>query len=488
MKKLSQLLTLVKPLEIMGDTNIEISSIEFDSRKVKPGSLFVATRGTVSDGHQFISKAIENGAVAVLCQTPPQEAAKSHLTTVLVLNSTVALGQIASNFYGNPSQKLKVIAITGTNGKTTNVTLLYNLFKRLGYKVGMLSTVQNYVDDEIVHATHTTPDAIQINELMAKMVEKGCEYCFMEASSHAIDQNRMAGLSLVGAAFCNITHDHLDYHLTFDNYIKAKKKLFDDLPASAFALTNIDDKRGNVMLQNTIATKHSFALKYPAEFKSKILSNTLQGLELGIDNQQVWFKLIGEFNAYNLLGVYAIAVLLGKNKQEVLTALSATIGAKGRFEQVISKTGIIGIVDYAHTPDALQNVLDTIDNLRTRNENVITIVGCGGNRDTTKRPIMANIACQNSDKVILTADNPRNEDPEVILRQMEAGVSGKDFKKYSKIMDRREAIAKAVELAKTGDIILLAGKGHEDYQEIAGVKYHFDDKEELEKAFELMSK
>ncbi len=490
MKKLSDILNLVKTVQIIGIKDLEINSIVFDSRKVVPGSLFVATKGTVVDGHNFIEKAIASGAVAVVCEeAPPRGGGEPETPTfVVVKDSTIALGQIASNFYDNPSQKLKVVAVTGTNGKTTNVTLLYNLFRKLGFKVGMLSTVQNYIDSEIVHATHTTPDAVQINELMAKMVEKGCDYCFMEASSHAIDQNRMAGLSLAGAIFTNITHDHLDYHITFDNYIKAKKKLFDDLPSSAFALVNIDDKRGNVMLQNTDATKHSFALKQPSEFKAKILSNTLQGLELSIDNQQVWFQLIGEFNAYNLLGVYATAVLLGQDKQEVLTALSATSGAKGRFEQVISKKGIIGIVDYAHTPDALQNVLDTITNLRTRNEQVITIVGCGGNRDATKRPIMADIACQNSDKVILTSDNPRNENPEEILNQMEKGIRGQDFKKAKRIADRREAIKSAVEMSKKGDIILLAGKGHEDYQEIAGVKHHFDDREELESAYKAWGK
>lgn len=469
--------------------DIEISSIAFDSRKVSQGSLFVAMKGTISDGHDFIEKAIENGAVAIIYENEAAFGWPNSLAfRARVLHGAVALGIAAANFYGNPSQQLKVVAVTGTNGKTTNVTLLYHLFRKLGYKVGMLSTVQNYVDEEIVHATHTTPDAVQINQLMAKMVEKGCTYCFMEASSHAIEQNRMAGLSLVGAVFCNITHDHLDYHITFDNYIKAKKKLFDDLSSSSFALINIDDKRGNVMLQNTNATKHGFALKQPAEFKAKMLSNTLQGLELSIDNQQVWFKLIGEFNAYNLLGVYATAVLLGQDKQLVLTALSATTGAKGRFEQVLSKSGIIGIVDYAHTPDALKNVLETIANLRSRNESVLTIVGCGGNRDAAKRPIMADIACKYSDKVLLTSDNPRNEDPEEILTQMEAGVKGQDFKKYTKITDRKEAIIKAVAGSKSGDIILLAGKGHEDYQEVAGVKHHFDDKEELEKAFEIFDK
>lgn len=489
MKTLKNLLENIKTIKIDGSLDVNITSIEFDSRKVKQGSLFVATRGTMVDGHTFIDKAIENGAVAIIAEEENSSNIGEKLKSYIVVkDSTIALGYVASNFFDNPSHKLKVVAITGTNGKTTNVTLLYNLFKKMGHKVGMLSTVQNYIDSEIVPATHTTPDAVQMNTLMAKMVEVGCSYCFMEASSHAIEQNRMAGISLVGAAFTNITHDHLDYHKTFDNYIKAKKKLFDDLPSSAFALSNIDDKRGLVMLQNTNATKHTFALKQMAEFKAKILSNSLQGLEIQIDNHQVWFQLIGEFNAYNLLGVYAIALLLGKESQVVLTALSATSGAKGRFEQVISKTGIIGIVDYAHTPDALENVLKTIDDLRTRNEKVITLVGCGGNRDTTKRPIMAQIATKYSDKVIFTSDNPRNENPVDILDQMEAGVPGQDYKKTLRIEDRKEAIAKAVSLAQKGDIILLAGKGHENYQEIAGVKHHFDDREELEKAFTLSNK
>ena len=493
MKKLADILSRVKTEQIIGSKDIAITSIEFDSRKVKPGSLFVATRGTVVDGHGFIEKAIAQGAVGIVCeelfQFPvPIAIGTDQLSVVLVKNSSIALGYLAANFYDNPSQKMKVVAITGTNGKTTNVTLLYNLFRKLGYKVGMLSTVQNYIDREIVPATHTTPDAVQLNELMDKMVQAGCKYCFMEASSHAIHQERIAGLSLTGAAFTNITHDHLDYHVTFDEYIKAKKKLFDELPSSAFALSNIDDKRGAIMLQNTTATKHTFALKQMAEFRAKLISNSLAGLELELENKHIWFQLIGEFNAYNLLGVYATAILLGEDKEAVMTALSATSGAKGRFEQVISKSGIIGIVDYAHTPDALQNVLETIASLRTRNEKVITIVGCGGNRDATKRPIMADIACKFSDKVILTSDNPRNEDPEEILNQMEAGIKGSDFKKYMRIVDRHEAIKKAVTMAKGKDIILLAGKGHEDYQEIKGVKHHFDDREELEKEYKIASK
>lgn len=483
MKKLSDILASVKIEQKINSEDIEIKDIQFDSRKVTQGCVFVATRGTQVDGHDFIDKAIENGAKVIVCE----EVLKDYNAIVIIVKKTaIALGQMAANFYDNPSQKLKVVAVTGTNGKTTNVTLLYNLFKKLGYKVGVLSTVQNYVDDKIIAATHTTPDAVQMNHLMAQMVDAGCQYCFMEASSHAIHQERMAGLSLAGAVFTNITHDHLDYHITFDNYISAKKKLFDDLPQSAFALSNLDDKRGAVMLQNTKATKHFFSLKNITEFKARLLSNGLQGLEMDIENQSVWFRLIGEFNAYNLLGVYATAVLLGQNKQKVLTALSATSGAKGRFEQVISKSGIIGIVDYAHTPDALENVLKTIESLRTRNETVFAIVGCGGNRDNAKRPIMANMACKYADKAILTSDNPRNEDPEDILNQMETGIEGQYFKKFVRITDRHKAIQHAVNQAKPNDIILLAGKGHENYQEIKGLKHHFDDREELEKCFGIL--
>lgn len=483
MKKLSEILASVKIEQKINSEDIEIKDIQFDSRKVTQGSVFVATRGTQLDGHDFIDKSIENGAKVIVCE----EVLKDYNAIVIIVkNTAIALGQMAANFYDNPSQKLKVVAVTGTNGKTTNVTLLYNLFKKLGYKVGVLSTVQNYVDDKIIAATHTTPDAVQMNHLMAQMVDAGCAYCFMEASSHAIHQERMAGLSLAGAVFTNITHDHLDYHITFDNYISAKKKLFDDLPQSAFALANMDDKRGAIMLQNTKATKHFFSLKNIAEFKARLLSNGLQGLEMDIENQSVWFRLIGEFNAYNLLGVYATAVLLGQNKQKVLTALSATSGAKGRFEQVISKSGIIGIVDYAHTPDALENVLKTIESLRTRNETVFAIVGCGGNRDNAKRPIMANMACKYADKAILTSDNPRNEDPEDILNQMETGIEGQYFKKFVRITDRHKAIQHAVNQAKPNDIILLAGKGHENYQEIKGLKHHFDDREELEKCFGIL--
>jgi UDP-N-acetylmuramoyl-L-alanyl-D-glutamate--2,6-diaminopimelate ligase len=487
LKKLISLLKFTKTKKIVGSVDVQVDSIEFDSRKVKANALFVATKGTVVDGHTFIDKAIAQGAVAIVCEKLPQVLDQS-ITYVEVPDSTIALGHLASSFFDFPSHKLKVVAVTGTNGKTTNVTLLYNLFEKLGYKVGMLSTVKNLINGKEYPATHTTPDAVQINRLMSQMVEEGCEYCFMEASSHAIHQNRMAGISLTGAVFTNITHDHLDYHITFENYIKAKKKLFDELPSSAFALSNLDDKRGEVMLQNCAGSKHYFAIKQNAEFKGKVLSCGLQGLEMQIDGVNVWFSLIGEFNAYNLLGVYGTAILLGIDKDKVLTTLSSISGAKGRFEQVVSKTGIIGIVDYAHTPDALENVLKTIENLRTRNETVYVIVGCGGNRDAAKRPIMAEIACRYGNKVVLTSDNPRFEKPEDILAQMQKGVPPLDYKKVVTIVDRREAISYVVQNAQRGDIILLAGKGHEDYQEIEGVKYHFDDVEELKKAFESNSK
>jgi UDP-N-acetylmuramoyl-L-alanyl-D-glutamate--2,6-diaminopimelate ligase len=475
MNLLKDILYKTPLVSIAGTTDLTIHSLQFDSRKVTAHSLFVAVSGTQVDGHQFIALAIEKGAVAIVCENLPTTLLP-HITYVQVKSSTKALGIMASNFYGNPSAKLKLVAITGTNGKTTNVTLLFKLFRQLGYHVGLLSTVQNQIDETVLAATHTTPDPLQLNELLAKMVEYGCSHCFMEASSHAIQQERIAGLVLSGVVFTNITHDHLDYHLTFDNYIAAKKKLFDELPSSAFALTNIDDKRGKVMVQNTRARVYTFALEKPADFKGRLMDNTLQGLEMELDDKRVWFRLIGKFNAYNLLGAYATAVLLEEDKDEVLAKLSALEGAKGRFEQVVSKDKITAIVDYAHTPDALENVLKTIQDLRSGKEQIITVVGCGGNRDATKRPIMAQIAVKYSDKAILTSDNPRNEEPLDILHQMEAGVKLADQKKMVVISDRKEAIKTACMLAKPGDIILVAGKGHEDYQEIKGIKHPFDDK------------
>ena len=482
MKLLSDILYKTRMEEIVGSTNIAISSVTFDSRRVKKDSLFVATRGTSVDGHSYIEKAIECGAAAIVCEILP-ELLIEHITYVKVLNSSEALGYIACNFFNNPSEKLKLVGITGTNGKTTTVTLLFNLFRGLGYHVGLLSTVENKINNTIIPSTHTTPDALSLNELLAKMVDAGCQYAFMEVSSHAIVQHRITGINFAGAAFSNITHDHLDYHKTFDEYIKAKKTFFDHLNEDAFALTNADDRNGMVMLQNTKAKKQTYALKSIADYKCRIIENHLNGLLLSIDGQEVWVKLIGSFNAYNVLVVYAISQLLHKDKVQVLTTLSNLNSVEGRFQYVKSKTGIVAIVDYAHTPDALKNVLETIKNIRTGNEQVITIVGCGGDRDAAKRPIMAQIACEYSNKTILTSDNPRSENPEDILNQMQVGVSPVDVKKTLRITDRREAIKTAVALASTGDIILIAGKGHEKYQEILGVKHPFDDFEIIKELF-----
>lgn len=483
---LSQLLQGTSVRSVSGDINRDISKLCLDSRQVQPGSLFAAVRGTQTDGHQYIAKAVELGAAAVLCEDLPENQAAG-VTYVQVADSAKVLGFLASSFYGNPSRKLKLVAVTGTNGKTTTVTLLYQLFRKLGYRTGMLSTVRNYIDDKPVEATHTTPDAINLNALLADMVAAGCTHAFMEASSHAIVQERMAGLQLTGAIFTNITHDHLDFHQTFDNYIKAKKKLFDELPASAFALVNLDDKRGLVMLQNTAAQKSSFSLVNPAPFKGRLIANSLHGLQMELEDKEVWFKLIGEFNAYNILGVYATAVLLGEASEEVLVQLSDVLPAPGRFDQIRSDSGIIGIVDYAHTPDALENVLETIQELK-ENGRVITVVGCGGNRDAAKRPVMAEIACKFSDWALLTSDNPRFEVPEAILADMEKGVKITDRSRVQVIVDRKDAIARAVGLAQPGDIILIAGKGHETYQEVKGVKHSFDDKKILTEAFAHMEK
>lgn len=475
MAALKDILYKVKLDTVAGDMNAEVAMVRFDSRAVSDGDLFVAVKGTKVDGHHFITQAIKQGAIGIVCEQLPNEL-KKDVTYIVTPDSSIALGYIASNFYGNPSEKMRVVAVTGTNGKTTTVSLLYNLFRSLGYNVGLLSTVTNRINDEEIKASHTTPDAMQLNALMAKMVRQSCSYCFMEASSHALVQERMRGLQFAGAIFSNITHDHLDYHGSFDAYIAAKKKLFDELPSSAFALTNTDDKRGMVMLQNTKATKYTYAIKTVADFKAKVVSNTLQGLELSINQKEAWFRLIGDFNAYNLLAVYATAVLLEEDADEVLTALSEIEPASGRFEQVPNESGITALVDYAHTPDALENVLKTIDEFRTGNEQVITVVGCGGNRDKAKRPLMAGIACQWSNRVIFTSDNPRDEDPEMILEEMQKGVGPVHFKKVLKITDRKEAIKSAVAFAAKGDIILVAGKGHETYQEIKGIRHEFDDR------------
>ncbi len=472
--------------EIIGTTNVAVSSITFDSRKVKKDSLFIAVRGTAVDGHDFIDKAIEGGSLAIICEELPEHKIEN-ITYVKVKNASYALGIIASNFYDNPSQKLKLVGVTGTNGKTTTVTLLYNLFKSLGNTVGLLSTVRNKIHNEEVPATHTTPDAIALNELLSQMVDKGCQYVFMEVSSHAIVQHRVTGITFAGGVFTNITHDHLDYHKTFDEYIKAKKIFFDNLSEDAFALTNKDDANGLIMLQNTKAQKATYAIKSVADHKCRIVESHLNGLMLNIDGKEVWVKLIGTFNAYNILAVYSTAILLKQDSVNILTALSTLNSVEGRFQYVKSENGIIGIVDYAHTPDALKNVLETIKGIRTGNEQVITLVGCGGDRDSTKRPIMADIAAQFSNKVILTSDNPRSEDPEEILNQMQKGIDPVAAKKTLRITDRKEAIKTACTLAKQGDIILVAGKGHEKYQEIKGVKHPFDDFEILKETFKALS-
>ncbi|MFN3488359.1 MAG: UDP-N-acetylmuramoyl-L-alanyl-D-glutamate--2,6-diaminopimelate ligase [Emticicia sp.] len=479
---LSEILYKISLQAVSGKTDIEINKIVFDSRQVEKNSLFVAIGGTQVDGHKFIDKAIELGASAILCEHLP-ESLNEEITYIQVENSARAMGFAAANFYQHPSKKLKLVGVTGTNGKTSIATLLFRLFRKLGYRCGLLSTVQNQIDDDIIPSTHTTPDSVKVNELLSEMVQKGVSYCFMEVSSHAVVQERITGLSFVSGIFTNLTHDHLDFHGTVDNYIKAKKGFFDQLPATAFALVNTDDKVGKVMLQNTAARKETYSLKNIGTFKGKVLACGLLGLQMEIDNKEVWFKLIGSFNAYNLLGVYGAAVLLGEDSDEILMQLSDIQPPAGRFEQVVSKKNIVGIVDYAHTPDALKNVLETIVDLREGNQQIITVVGCGGNRDATKRPIMAEIACKMSDKVILTSDNPRNEDPMDILEQMQKGIPAIHYKKTQTIEDRHEAILAAVKMAKPEDIILVAGKGHETYQEIKGVKHHFDDKEVLREAF-----
>jgi len=471
---------------LVGSTNREISALTFDSREVHKGAVFFAVKGTLSDGHDYISQTITAGAAVIICEEMPEE--KDPAVTYLeVDDSSVALGIMAANYYGNPSAALKLVGITGTNGKTTIATILFKLFRKLGFHTGMISTVQNQIDDEIIPATHTTPNPLALNKLLQQMVEAGCTYCFMEVSSHAVVQHRIEGLTFVGGVFSNITHDHLDFHKTFDNYIKAKKAFFDILPKSGFALTNADDKNGMVMLQNTKASKKTYALKQLADFKGRIIENRFSGLNLEIDEVDVFFKLVGSFNAYNLLAAYGTALLLDQEKLAVLTILSNLSGAEGRFDYVSNAKQIIGIVDYAHTPDAVQNVLSTIHDIRKGTEQVITVIGCGGDRDKTKRPIMAQVACDWSDKVILTSDNPRTEDPLKILEEMEAGVSPTNKRKTLTIADRREAIKTACHLARPGDIILIAGKGHEKYQEINGVRHHFDDKEVLTEQLNLIS-
>jgi len=482
MKALKDILHGIPVRQVIGNLNVSVTSLCFDSRKATPGSLFVAVVGTQTDGHSHIDGAIAAGASAVLCEQLPKKT-QDDVTYIQVDDTAFALGVSASNYYGNPSKQLRLVGVTGTNGKTTIVTLLYKLFRKLGYEAGVLSTVQNKVRDRVVAATHTTPDPIALNQLLHEMVEAGCDYCFMEVSSHAVVQQRIAGLNFAGGIFSNITHDHLDFHKTFDEYIKAKKAFFDGLDRFAFALSNADDKNGLVMLQNTFAHKKTYGVKSMADFKAKVIESHFDGMLLYLDGQEVWVKLVGGFNAYNILAVYGAAILLEQETMKVLMALSNITGAEGRFETIMSPKGVIGIVDYAHTPDAVRNVLETINDLRKKKEHIITVLGCGGDRDKTKRPQMTAVAVKNSDKVIITSDNPRTEDPMQIIRDMEAGIPEDGKRKVFSIADRREAIRAACHLAQPGDIVLVAGKGHEKYQEINGERFDFDDKEMLINAF-----
>jgi UDP-N-acetylmuramoyl-L-alanyl-D-glutamate--2,6-diaminopimelate ligase len=478
LKELKDILYKAGCVKALGPTDVKINAVCFDSRYVQKNDLFVAVKGTKSDGHKFVDETIVKGAIAIVCEKLP-ESIREGVSYIVVENSDYALGVMASNYFDNPSSKLHLVGVTGTNGKTTIVTLLYKLFSELGYDCGLLSTIRNLVKDLEIPATHTTPDSIELNRLLKLMVDEGCKYCFMEVSSHALVQNRIAGLDFAGGIFTNITHDHLDYHKTFEEYLKAKKGFFDMLRTDAFALSNIDDKNGTVMFQNTKAKKYSYSLQRLADFKCRIIENQFSGLELNIDGTDVWCKLVGKFNAYNLLAIYATAIILGIEKLEVLRILSKLNSAEGRFEYITSENGIIGIVDYAHTPDALNNVIATINAIRSHNEKLITVVGCGGDRDVTKRPEMAKIACSGSEKVILTSDNPRSEEPVKILEDMQAGVEPQHAKKVLSIENRKEAIKTACSIAVSGDVILVAGKGHEKYQEIKGEKYPFDDKEIL---------
>ena len=487
MKALQNILFGVKLREVVGATQQEITGLQIDSRKITPGAAFVAIKGAQSDGNDFIQKAIENGATVIIGEQKPIELNPA-ITYIIVENAQEAVAIMAHQFYEEPSTKLKLVGVTGTNGKTTVATLLFKLFNELGYTCGLISTIENYIGKTIVPSTHTTPDPIQLNTLLHQMVEAGCTHVFMEVSSHAIHQHRITGLHFVGGAFTNITHDHLDYHQTFEAYLEVKKAFFNQLPSSSFALTNLDDKNGAKMVLNTKAKKITYALHAPANYKGKILENLLSGLVMNINDIEVHCRLIGTFNAYNLLAVYGIAIELGEQPQEVLVILSALTGAEGRFDYIVSQEHIIGIVDYAHTPDALENVLTTIAKLRKGNETVITVVGCGGDRDKTKRPIMAQVACDLSNKVFFTSDNPRSEDPNEIIKDMEQGLSSAAKRKYINIVDRKEAIKAAISFAKAGDIILIAGKGHEKYQDVKGVKHDFDDKQILENLFKELAK
>lgn len=487
MKLLKDILYRAGLEAVEGSTHVAIEKIAFDSRKVSRFSVFVAIPGTQADGHDFIDKAIESGAVAVVCESMPEERSEE-VTYVRVKSAAKALAIMADNFYDNPSSKLKLIGVTGTNGKTTTVTLLYNLFRQLGYKCGVLSTVRNIIGQEIQEATHTTPDSLSLNELLATMVERGCKYCFMEVSSHAVVQERVTGLSFDVAVFTNITHEHLDYHKTFKAYIRAKKQFFDQLGEGAYALINSDDRNGATMVQNTKAAKRTYGLKTMADFRAKIIENQLSGLHLQIGDSELYSRMVGAFNAYNLLSVYSTAMLLGEDKLDVLTTLSALEAVEGRFQLVKSEHNVTAVIDYAHSPDALKNVLSTIKGVRTGAEKVITVVGCGGNRDKAKRPMMSKIACQYSDQVILTSDNPRYEDPEAIIADMQAEMDPIEKAKSLSIADRKEAIKMACTLAAPGDIVLVAGKGHEKYQEIKGEKLPFDDVAVVNQMLQLLQK
>jgi UDP-N-acetylmuramoyl-L-alanyl-D-glutamate--2,6-diaminopimelate ligase len=479
--ELEKILKGVNVVSLTGNDRTGIDNVTFDSRSVTEGSLFVAVRGSKSDGHDFIDGAVKSGASAIICETLPKAPDKK-VTWIKTTDSAKALGQVASNFFGNPSSSLKLVGVTGTNGKTTIASLLYKMFTGLGHKCGLFSTVCNYVVSKELPATHTTPDPVQLNRVMAEMVEAGCDYAFMEVSSHSADQQRIAGLDFAGGIFTNLTHDHLDYHKTFDNYLAAKKKFFDSLPKNAFALVNADDKNGKVMLQNCKASHYTFSVRGAADFRCTLVEQSFTGMLLKIMTEEVWTRFVGDFNASNLLAVFAASELLGADRKEILTILSNLTPVAGRLEVIRSQGGITGIVDYAHTPDALLNVIGTLNKIREKNIQLITVVGAGGDRDKTKRPEMAAISAEGSTKVILTSDNPRTEDPEMILNDMEAGIAPDMKGKTLRICDRREAIKAAVMLANKGDVILVAGKGHETYQDIKGVKHHFDDREELKKA------
>ncbi len=482
MKKINDILVKCNVIEVVGRDDREIESLVFDSRKADAETAFFAVKGTQVDGHDFIEKAIEQGCKVVVCEHLPENT-NDDVTYYVVYNTAKSLGFAASEFYGRPSEKLRLVGVTGTNGKTTIATLLYRLFFNAGYPCGLLSTIENRINNTVVPSTHTTGDQLQINEMLNRMVDAGCEYAFMEVSSHAIDQDRIAGLHFEGGIFTNLTHDHLDYHKTVAAYRDAKKKFFDNLPSTAFALTNLDDKNGMLMLQNTKAKKRTYSLRTDADYKGVVLESYFDGMELKINRNNISTFLVGKFNVSNLLAIYGAASSLGMSDDDLFKGISKLQSAPGRFQIVQSDCGIVGIVDYAHTPDALKNVLDTINEIRTHNETLITIAGAGGNRDAAKRPEMAAVAVSKSDRLIITSDNPRFEEPEEIIRQMRAGVGGEYYNKVLSITDRREAIRTAVALAKKGDIILVAGKGHENYQEIKGVKHHFDDVEELTKAF-----